>query len=42
MAERFSDVLVLNRKIIAAGSVANAFTPEILARAYGVPLVARP
>ena len=42
LAERFSDVLVLNRKIIAAGSVANAFTPEILARAYGVPLVARP
>jgi len=41
VAERFSDVLVLNRKIIAAGSVASAFTPEILARAYGVPLAAR-
>lgn len=41
VAERFSDVLVLNRKVIAAGPVASAFTPEILARAYGVPLAAR-
>ncbi len=38
VAERFRDVLVLNRKVIAAGPVAEAFTPQVLARAYGVPL----
>jgi manganese/zinc/iron transport system ATP- binding protein len=41
VAERFSDVLVLNRKVIAAGPIATAFTPEILGRAYGVPLAGR-
>jgi manganese/zinc/iron transport system ATP- binding protein len=38
VAERFDHVLVLNRRVIAAGPVANAFTPAVLARAYGVPL----
>lgn len=38
VAERFGHVLVLNRRVIAAGPVGEAFTPEILARAYGVPL----
>lgn len=38
VAERFRDVLVLNRKVIAAGPVAAAFTPAVLARAYGVPM----
>ncbi len=40
VAERFADVLVLNKKVIASGPVAEAFTPQILARAYGVPLTA--
>ena len=38
VADRFDDVLVLNRRVIAAGPVAQAFTPATLARAYGVPL----
>jgi manganese/zinc/iron transport system ATP- binding protein len=38
VAERFAHVLVLNRRVIAAGPVRQAFTPETLARAYGVPL----
>lgn len=38
VAERFGDVLVLNKRVIAAGPVADAFTPQVLARAYGVPL----
>ncbi len=38
VAERFGDVLVLNKRVIAAGPVAEAFTPQVLARAYGVPL----
>jgi manganese/zinc/iron transport system ATP- binding protein len=38
VADRFDHVLVLNRRVIAAGPVAEAFTPAVLARAYGVPL----
>jgi manganese/zinc/iron transport system ATP- binding protein len=38
VADRFDHVLVLNRRIIAAGPVTEAFTPAALARAYGVPL----
>lgn len=38
VAERFAHVLVLNRQVIASGPVREAFTPETLARAYGVPL----
>jgi manganese/zinc/iron transport system ATP- binding protein len=38
VAERFRDVLVLNKRVIAAGPVAEAFTPAVLARAYGVPM----
>jgi manganese/zinc/iron transport system ATP- binding protein len=38
VAERFDHVLVLNRRVVAAGPTADAFTPATLARAYGVPL----
>ena len=38
VADRFDDVLVLNRSVIAAGPVEQAFVPEVLGRAYGVPL----
>jgi manganese/zinc/iron transport system ATP- binding protein len=38
VADRFDHVLVLNRRVIAAGPVGEAFTPAALARAYGVPL----
>jgi manganese/zinc/iron transport system ATP- binding protein len=38
VADRFDHVLVLNRRVIAAGAVAQAFTPATLAEAYGVPL----
>lgn len=38
VAGRFSDVIVLNRRLIAIGPVARTFTPETLAQAYGVPL----
>lgn len=38
VADRFDHVLVLNRRVIAAGPVGQAFTPAVLARAYGVPL----
>jgi manganese/zinc/iron transport system ATP- binding protein len=38
VADRFDHVLVLNRRVVAAGPVAQAFTPAALARAYGVPL----
>jgi manganese/zinc/iron transport system ATP- binding protein len=38
VADRFDHVLVLNRRVIAAGPVDEAFTPAALARAYGVPL----
>jgi manganese/zinc/iron transport system ATP- binding protein len=38
VADRFDHVLVLNRRVIAAGPIAQAFTPAILAQAYGVPL----
>lgn len=38
VSERFADVLVLNKTVIAAGPVPLAFTPQNLARAYGVPL----
>jgi manganese/zinc/iron transport system ATP- binding protein len=38
VADRFDHVLVLNRRVIAAGTVGEAFTPAALARAYGVPL----
>jgi len=34
----FDHVLLLNREVIASGPVASAFTPETVARAYGVPL----
>ncbi|HVL73187.1 MAG TPA: metal ABC transporter ATP-binding protein [Beijerinckiaceae bacterium] len=38
VADRFDHVLVLNRRVIAQGPVGEAFTPQNLARAYGVPL----
>jgi manganese/zinc/iron transport system ATP- binding protein len=38
VADRFDHVLILNRRVIAAGPVEEAFTPAALARAYGVPL----
>jgi manganese/zinc/iron transport system ATP- binding protein len=38
VADRFDHVLVLNRQVIAAGPVSQAFTSTALARAYGVPL----
>ncbi len=41
VADRFDDVLVLNRSVIAAGPVADTFVPEVLGRAYGVPLAVR-
>jgi len=34
----FDNVVLLNRKLIAAGPVASAFTPDNIARTYGVPL----
>jgi manganese/zinc/iron transport system ATP- binding protein len=36
--EIFDHVLLLNRELIASGAVASAFTPETIARTYGVPL----
>jgi manganese/zinc/iron transport system ATP- binding protein len=39
VAGRFDEVLILNRRIIAAGPVREVFTPENLGRAYGVPLL---
>jgi manganese/zinc/iron transport system ATP- binding protein len=36
--EIFDNVVLLNRKLIATGPVASAFTPENIARTYGVPL----
>jgi manganese/zinc/iron transport system ATP- binding protein len=38
VADRFDHVLVLNRRVITAGPIGEAFTPAALARAYGVPL----
>jgi manganese/zinc/iron transport system ATP- binding protein len=38
VADRFDHVLVLNRRVVAAGPTQTAFTPAALARAYGVPL----
>ncbi len=38
VADRFDHVLVLNRTVIASGPVRDAFRPDVLARAYGVPL----
>jgi manganese/zinc/iron transport system ATP- binding protein len=38
VGDRFDHVLVLNRRVIAAGPTETAFTPAALARAYGVPL----
>jgi manganese/zinc/iron transport system ATP- binding protein len=38
VADRFDHVLVLNRRVVAAGPVEKAFTPAALAQAYGVPL----
>ena len=38
VADRFDHVLVLNRRVVAAGPTETAFTPAALARAYGVPL----
>jgi manganese/zinc/iron transport system ATP- binding protein len=34
----FDHVVLLNRSLIASGTVANTFTPENIARTYGVPL----
>jgi manganese/zinc/iron transport system ATP- binding protein len=36
--EIFDHVLLLNRELIASGPVATAFTPDTIARTYGVPL----
>lgn len=36
--EIFDNVVLLNRKLIAAGPVASTFTPDNIARTYGVPL----
>lgn len=36
--EIFDHVVLLNRKLVASGPVANAFTPDNIARTYGVPL----
>jgi manganese/zinc/iron transport system ATP- binding protein len=33
--DTFDHVLLLNRRVIAAGPVARAFTPEAIAEAYG-------
>jgi manganese/zinc/iron transport system ATP- binding protein len=38
VAATFDHVLLLNRRVVAAGPVATAFTTEAIARAYGVPL----
>ena len=38
VAGRFDHALVLNRRVVAAGPVREAFTPDTLSRAYGVPL----
>jgi manganese/zinc/iron transport system ATP- binding protein len=38
VVDHFDHVLLLNRRVIASGPVAAAFTPTNLARAYGVPL----
>jgi len=35
----FDHVLLLNREVIAAGPVPEAFTPENISRTYGVPLM---
>lgn len=40
--EIFDRVLLLNRKLIAAGPVEEMFTPENISRTYGVPLNAAP
>jgi manganese/zinc/iron transport system ATP- binding protein len=37
VAERFDDVLVLNKERIASGSCKEALTPEIIAKAYRLP-----
>lgn len=42
VARRFDHVLVLNRSVVASGTVAEAFTGETLAQAYGVPLSTLP
>ena len=34
----FDHVLLINRRVIAAGPTAEAFTPEIIARTYGLPM----
>jgi manganese/zinc/iron transport system ATP- binding protein len=36
--EIFDHVVLLNRQLIASGPVASSFTPDNIARAYGVPL----
>jgi manganese/zinc/iron transport system ATP- binding protein len=36
--EIFDHVLLLNRELIASGPVTTAFTPDTIARTYGVPL----
>ena len=38
VADQFDHVLVLNRRVVAAGPTDTAFTAAALARAYGVPL----
>ncbi len=40
--EIFDHVVLLNRELIASGTVATTFTPENIARTYGVPLALEP
>jgi manganese/zinc/iron transport system ATP- binding protein len=36
--EIFDHVLLLNKNVIASGPVGTTFTPELIARTYGVPI----
>ncbi len=36
--EIFDHVLLLNRSVVASGPVQTTFVPELIARAYGVPI----
>ena len=38
--EIFDHVVLLNRRVVAAGPVSSVFTPELVAQTYGVPLAA--
>jgi manganese/zinc/iron transport system ATP- binding protein len=40
--EIFDHVLLLNRRVMAAGPTEEAFRPETIARTYGVPLPSNP